>query len=142
MHSMQDREIIDNKLLFLDDEEYRHVIFRQNFGGSGWFNLFHAHTAKEAIDNLKRYKFAVIFLDHDLGSQAYVASSDGTGYEVAKWLSERYSEHQGSEIIIHSWNQVGAKNMHSILRQVGYSVNIVPFPCSEVSLNLEAVHGN
>jgi len=136
MYSMQDREVIDNKLLFLDDEEYRHDQFREKYGRRGRFSLFHAHTAKEAIAYLERYKFAVIFLDHDLGGQVYVASSDGTGYEVAKWLSERYSKHQGSKIIIHSWNQIGAKNMHSILRQAGYWVSIAPFPCSNIKLIL------
>jgi hypothetical protein len=58
--------------------------------------------------------YNITCLDHDLGGQVNQSSGLGTGYEVAKWLSE-HTDRKSAQIIIHSFNIPGAKNMLSVL---------------------------
>ncbi len=76
----------------------------------------------------ERYKppYDLLLLDHDLGGQVYVDSSEEeTGAAFCSWLHGR----EGDPLIfIHSWNHPGAVNMQSILFGGGYNtVSIVPF---------------
>ena len=71
-------------------------------------------TAKHAIDLLKNKDWDLLFLDHDLGGQSYVKSGENTGWEVAKWLEE-HPDRKPNNIIIHSLNTVGQKNMKDCL---------------------------
>lgn len=79
-------------------------------------------TAKEAIDELGKNSWDIVFLDHDLGGSEMVASGPGTGYEVAKWL-ENNSDKQPPEIVIHSFNPEGARKMKAALP----SAKVEPF---------------
>ena len=80
-------------------------------------------TATEAIallaENPEGY-WDVIFLDHDLGGQAYVKSGPGTGYEVAVWL-ERNPEKKPAQIFLHSLNKVGRDNMKAALPEAEHA---------------------
>jgi hypothetical protein len=76
-----------------------------------------------AVDKLvKSPRFDVAYLDHDLGQKL-----DGT------WLAEYIAEHihpgkWPTKIIIHSWNDMGAKRMHQILFAAGHMrVYRIPF---------------
>lgn len=100
------------KILILDDDMNRHIIFNRKLIGHLVTNVT---TAKEAIYKLQTESFDIVFLDHDLGGEIFVSSShENTGYSVAKWLSE-LKDRQPERIIIHSLNPVGASNMKSIL---------------------------
>jgi CheY-like chemotaxis protein len=114
------------KLFILDDQKVRHELFELKYQGH---DITAALTAKEAIDILRNNQFDYIFLDHDLGGQAFVASEEGTGYEVAEWISQ-HPEFQTSYIIIHSFNPAGCANMYNVLAGKGFRrVMIDPFPC-------------
>ena len=81
-----------------------------------------ATTANEAIEILKKgIDFDLISLDHDLGGEVFCSSElENSGYRVAQFLSDK--EIKG-DIVIHSWNPVGAKNMLNILPKAVY----IPF---------------
>lgn len=101
------------KILILDDDKIRHLLFKTNFVGHV---LVHTYTAQEAIKALEEDLFEVAFLDHDLGGHSYVESEgeEETGYTVAKWLAE-HPDRKPPIIHIHSYNPVGAQNMKNIL---------------------------
>jgi CheY-like chemotaxis protein len=91
---------------------------------------FFGNTADESISLLKQHEyFEVIFLDHDLGDRIYVSSFDqNTGYTVAKWLcSYENNKFLKSNIIVHSMNETGAKNIVNLLDNWEFPVQYVPF---------------
>lgn len=95
------------KILILEDNPERQEEFKKNLVGH---NVEIVDSSKIAIDKLKSEKWQLLFLDHDLGGQVYVESGDNTGYEVAKFLEEN-KHHMPSNIVVHSLNPVGAKNI-------------------------------
>lgn len=99
------------KILVLDDQESRLIIFRRKLIGH---DVVCVKTASDAISNFSEYDFDCVFLDHDLGDKVMEISGPGTGYEVAEWLRD-HPDRRPQQIIVHSFNPVGAKNMTSIL---------------------------
>lgn len=94
-------------IFVLEDSADRVKWFFENFSDH---NLTISNNALHAIKNLYLDKFDIIFLDHDLGGQAFVNSSGfNTGYTVAKQIPE--TKNNDTRVIIHSWNSAGAKNM-------------------------------
>ena len=98
------------KILILEDSKRRHKAFRAKYG----FDLTIVETTSEAIELLESQEWDTLFLDHDLGGETMVDSGSGTGYEVAKWLSE-HPERKPRQIILHSYNPVGRANMKAAL---------------------------
>jgi len=98
-------------VLILEDDVSRHKVFLQNLIGT---HTVIVTTASAAIQKLVEARWDYLFLDHDLGGTQMVASGPGTGYEVAKWLAENPIR-QPANIIIHSFNPVGAANMAQVL---------------------------
>ena len=101
------------KILILDDCEFRHAAFTEKFGKPG-YELTHVRTAQEAINRLKAGGFDVVFLDHDLGGQVFVASGAGTGYEVADWLAKNEAQ-KPAVVVIHTLNPAGQDAMKKAL---------------------------
>lgn len=100
------------KVLVLDDDLTRHKKFKQKLIGN---EVIHVTNAEEAIFYLKNEEvFDVVFLDHDLGGKQNVISGKETGYEVACWIRDN-PEKRPNQIVIHSFNPVGAKNMMEVL---------------------------
>lgn len=114
------------KVLFLDDNLERHKEFAKGFGDDS-NEIWYVETASDAIEVLNEIKFDSIFLDHDLGGEYFVPSGDGTGYEVAEWLSENLD--YNPIIIIHSMNPSGAVNMKNKLSGCGFKPILYPFSC-------------
>ena len=99
------------RILVLDDDNTRQRVFQQALIGK---ILEQAYTAEEAIQKLKDHPFDIVFLDHDLSGKVMVVSGKGTGFEVAKWLRDNPGR-MPKQIIIHSFNPVGAQNMKDVL---------------------------
>lgn len=95
------------KILVLEDNEERITQFKRNLAGN---LLVIVDNADEAIDLLMHTKWDVVMLDHDLGGKEMVSSGPGTGYQVAVFL-EQNPEFRPPNIIVHSMNPVGAKNI-------------------------------
>lgn len=111
------------RIFILEDNKWRIQAFKNKFPDS---ELIIKQTASEAIELLsKDLNFDILFLDHDLGNQIFMNSEEeNTGYQVAKFLQDK--EIKG-EIIIHSMNYVGAKNIMSLLPKATYKPFIVLF---------------
>ncbi len=78
--------------------------------------MTHVETAKECIDLLNQERFDLVFLDHDLGGQVYVNTNrEDTGSEVARWISSNSDKMKNVQVIIHSFNVVGAKYMTELI---------------------------
>ena len=115
------------KILFLDDSLDRHTTFDKLFGDDS-NDITYVETAEEAISALcKRMPYDAIFLDHDLGGEYFVKSGDGTGYEVAEFISDNLD--YKPIIIIHSMNPSGGVNMHKKLHDNGFKSILQPFSC-------------
>ena len=97
-------------ILILEDSSARCELFKKYLKEHNLFFCDNVDDAKILIDN---QKFDMIFLDHDLEGQIYVNSNyENTGYQVAKYIASKNIE---SQIIIHTMNYSGARNMRSVL---------------------------
>lgn len=113
-----------SKILILDDDENRHVQFANKYATE---DLTHVHTSLDAIETLKNNEYDYVFLDHDLGGLVMQESGDGTGYEVAEWISNNPDRKPIKMVILHSLNPPGRKNMCNILKAKGIDVMESPF---------------
>jgi len=99
------------RILILEDDLSRMVHFKKALLKH---IVDHTEDSKAAIELLKEHNYDTLFLDHDLGGKQLVASGEGTGYEVAEWLSKNDSR-KPRQIYLHSLNGPGRKNMKSVL---------------------------
>jgi len=112
------------RVLFLDDNLTRCAFAVVFFAND---DLYVAHTVKQAIRLLDRYKrFDLVCLDHDLGGNAFAPSDEKSGCEVAKHILKLRAKIP-AEIIIHSGNIWGAKRMEDILHDQGIVSRRIPF---------------
>ena len=111
------------KLLILDDDNSRHSQFLTHYVGH---SIKSVYTASGAIKALKKEKYDYVFLDHDLGGQQMVKSGDGTGYEVAEFIALNLEYAPVREVVLHSLNPIGRKNMKDVLTRYGVSVIDAP----------------
>jgi len=115
------------RILVLEDDENRQEWFLKRF----WQETVDiATSASNAIEMLKRSKYAVIFLDHDLEYQHYGSDSrddSNTGYAVASWLAENARLQPFAQVIVHSVNPSGAPRMVSALSRTHFRAQHVPF---------------
>jgi CheY-like chemotaxis protein len=102
------------RTLILDDDAARHNAFAKRLSRPG--NIVkHAYTFEEAVEAASTWtpQFDVMLLDHDLGTIK-------TGADFAKYLAEMPVERRPWKIVIHSWNQSGARYMLAVLTEAGY----------------------
>jgi CheY-like chemotaxis protein len=115
------------KILFLDDNDDRHMAYDENMGQKA--DITHVHTVKECIKAMEEEgPFDVFSLDHDLGGKAYVEEIEGHGTEVALYIRDSLSEDKLPQaVIIHSWNPAGALRMENVIQSRLRNVRRVPF---------------
>ena len=85
----------------------------------------HAYSAEEATYFLDTYKYELVYLDHDLAPEHYSGvqpSYERTGYFVATYIRHMPENMLPDQIIIHSWNPVGAERMYDQLKDLGIFV--------------------
>lgn len=114
------------RILFLDDNEFRHKKMMKNSIG---FSVSQAFNAQEAISLLREKEFELIMLDHDLdnATQNEVNNDEEDGRFVCRWMADN-GTHSQTPIVIHSLNAVGAAGMERILKSAGFEeVHQVPF---------------
>lgn len=121
------------KVIFLDDDEYR-----QESAKSQMPFIHQTRTAEETIRAIQESDIVdYLFLDHDLGGEIYVDSSNkNTGAEVARWIQS--NKPKIKNIIIHTFNPAGRKNMLSSLE--GYVVYASPFGGSMFQSLVESIN--
>lgn len=90
-----------------------------------------ALNPKQGVE-LYTFDFDILLLDHDMeGFYGYDFEYENTGSWFARWLRDNVDKHSKlPEVILHSHNSDGRKNMRSILQPAG-------FPCQEIAFGLE-----
>jgi CheY-like chemotaxis protein len=113
--------------LFLDDDQNRHDAFRKMVPNG--HQTVYVYTAEDAISELAKEAFDVVFLDHDLGGKTFVPSDgpEPTGYTVAKWIQDNQDRVKIGQIIVHSFNQPGAQNIACAIRATKIPVTLAAF---------------
>ena len=124
------------RVLFLDDNENRHTVFKKKSIGC---SVDHVYTSAEAIKKLnnEEINYDIIFLDHDLNWQTEneLNENEEDGRTVAKHLVS-IEKYKSSPIIIHSLNNSGGLYMKGILEGGGYTkVFYKPFAWKNFSKN-------
>jgi len=113
------------RVLILDDMDVRHdKIGRLHLDDK----VDHAYTAEEAIYFLSTYKYQLVYLDHDLAAEHYIdgRSEEATGFEIAMYIYGMPEDDLPDQVIIHSWNPVGAERMYNQLKGLGIFVSRKP----------------
>lgn len=120
--------MIKKRILFLDDAPWRHKLVRHKIGATQ--NVVHVWTVDECIYALQnKGPFDTIYLDHDLNDHIDVTGKFSkysgmygdqrlNGTHVTNWMVHNMSDRP--EVIVHSWNHDGARNMVSQLMQNGF----------------------
>lgn len=109
------------KILILEDSGERIFRFKQKLIGH---EVTFTDKPKVAIQLLQDTDWDYLCLDHDLGP-TFDAPGDGTGYEVARWISE-HPERAPRHILIHTMNNVGASAMMLVLGRVNIRASYIP----------------
>lgn len=104
------------RILFLDDDEFRHNTFADKAKAH---SVIHVRTAKEAISALKKERFDLACLDHDLAEPI-------TGYAVAVAIEEGRCI-APREVVVHSYNPIGADRMVYAIKRAGVFAYAKPF---------------
>ncbi|MBI5548922.1 MAG: hypothetical protein HY901_33995 [Deltaproteobacteria bacterium] len=115
------------RVLFLDDDAYRHDCFARRLPDE---EIRHVHGHDEALTALSTTRFDVVYLDHDLEDFRAVEPSElnKTGLDVARFIAGSVAaELRPAKVVVHSWNESGARQMAEILRTAGIPVLLEPF---------------
>lgn len=122
------------KILILEDSPERHKLFKQNLIGTDL-------TITEYVDECKKLMqendYQALFLDHDLGGKVHVESGgdEQTGYDIAKWLSEKPEGVSIPQlIVVHSLNESGRKNIIERLMGLDCKIADAPFIWQSVGM--------
>lgn len=69
----------------------------------------------DAIEHLRKYQYDYVSLDHDLAS--FYNGREKTGYDICMFLAtmKHFGEYVPSNILLHSANPVGVKNMQAVI---------------------------
>jgi CheY-like chemotaxis protein len=118
------------RVFVLEDDPQRIRLFREA--------LFHADAtfAESCAEAIQKFKppYAVMSLDHDLGGQVFVNSTEeNTGAGFCRWLPETDVEAWYPVVVVHSYNPDGASTMMRTLRDKGYRAIQQPFGPSVLS---------
>ena len=101
------------KVFVLEDDPNRVEWMKKNFSSKLEWDL--TDQADEAVAILKKEKYDLILLDHDLGGEQMVDRSVyNTGYTVANKSHE--TKNKDTIVIVHSYNPAGAKNMMDVMK--------------------------
>jgi hypothetical protein len=120
------------KILFLDDDKNRWDTFRRRVPAAYW-----VETAKACVETIKEWdSMDWLFLDHDLGGEAWVNSSrEDCGMEVVRFLCANPYQDKIKNIVVHSHNVVAARSMFDYLKENKYNVSLYPFYTLIQSMN-------
>jgi DNA-binding NarL/FixJ family response regulator len=110
------------KILFIDDEPYRHEGFKKYFSTNN--ECMHVYCYDDAVDALRDNKFDVVFFDNDLAG--FRSGTDGI--DVVKHLLFQLPETQWPKLSwVHSWNHQAARNIASLLQSAGIKSFVMSF---------------
>jgi hypothetical protein len=98
--------------LVLEDDQKRVINFKRRFVGLIMADF--VETVDDALKLLKESTFDFLFLDHDLGGEAFVdPRRRDTGSEVARWISK--NPLPNTQVFIHSLNHLVVEDMAKLI---------------------------
>lgn len=114
------------RILFLDDEIYRHEVFKKYVCQNSDYRIVCVKTVQECKEYLIDEEFDFIWLDHDLGGEVHVDSGrEDCGMEIVRFL-EKYRK-SCNRIFVHTCNEPASNSMVCKLRENGYKAIGTPF---------------
>lgn len=115
------------RIFILEDDRERLVWFFRELNDIQGHQVRHCDNVDDAKMILTKLgPFDVLFLDHDLDNRQMVNSEEkNTGYQLAKWIRDQGMKFD--QIIVHSMNPAGAKNIQDALADAAPDVRWVPF---------------
>jgi CheY-like chemotaxis protein len=115
------------RILFVDDEKYRHDTFRKNSVGH---HVDYAYNAETALAFLTEHCYDVVCLDHDMSietqNQLLTGEKDGR-YIVKELIRLKPEISKETVFVVHSLNYAGSREMVASLKEAGYSAKAIPF---------------
>ena len=111
------------RILYMDDMQDRHDYFDRKHPKD---DVTHVYSHVEAVRALATMPaFDLASLDHDLGEGE-------TGYYTARYIAHTMPEdRRPREVIVHSFNTVGAPLMVAVLQDAGVPVSWQQFKVEE-----------
>lgn len=136
------------RILILDDMQVRHDTIRQNLFGHDIVSAMNYTEACKIVYDSD--KFDIFFLDHDLEDGHYTPPQpydtslhspyERTGYSFVQWMITTMPKSLKPDlVIVHSWNDAGAKLMADVLRDAGFRVHVEEFS-ENLGKNLKIGH--
>jgi CheY-like chemotaxis protein len=111
-------------IMIIDDDHKRLSAFKQALIGNA---LTMVSTAQDAINQLKLYRFALVFMDYDLDLNGELdAAVTGNGMDVVNWIVANKQHFLRTSFIIHSLNSIGAPLMVATLKTAGLHAQEMP----------------
>jgi CheY-like chemotaxis protein len=111
-------------ILVLDDDKERLRDFKANLVGNA---VTLVSTAQDAINQLKLYKFVLIFLDYDLDLNGQLdVTKTGTGMDVVDWIVAHKQLFLRDVFFVHSLNPIGGPMMTATLKTAGLRASAKP----------------
>jgi len=118
------------RILVLEDDPNRVKKFRRELVGHA---VDYAADVQSAVGLLAAHRYDLMFLDHDLGGQEMVDSSEeNTGYQFAVAVAAD-GRNSGAVVVVHSCNPAGADN---IVAALPLAVK-APFPVLNIAAAVE-----
>ena len=115
------------KVLFVDDMMSRHMPFLNKYAKS-FEQIVPVTTYDAALKELVMGKYDMVFLDHDLSTDASLTETEEkTGADLAKHVVNTFEVKGSPYFVVHSLNPVGRASIVNILSDAGFTVMGLPF---------------
>lgn len=111
------------RVLFLDDDEERHEAVRRMADLLPQVRIDHVWTAEKARRALDRTRYDLALLDHDLEPLTYAPTPGRDGQAVAAFIVTLPAWRRPRQVVVHSWNPLGAAEMERMLAEAGVPVS-------------------
>lgn len=84
-------------------------------------------TTCEEAKKLYKGNYDLVLLDHDFIGRFDDSKNPNTGFQFLKWMLEKYGKMKKPQVILHSQNPTGRKNMKDLLNDYGWEADECPF---------------
>ena len=118
------------KILFFDDERWRHDLFEPRERGN---EIHHAYTVRQFKHAISRHVFDMISFDYDITDD-----KSETGMDAVNALLATPGLRWPNRVVVHSWNSRGAGEMVARFREAGVEPERCAFESKMAGLASEA----
>lgn len=114
------------RILFLDDDDQRHLAVDRYFEGRREFMVDHVFLARQAIEHLGKRRYFLVCLDHDLEKsyEMLVGVPYESGQMVADYIGAMPRSMLPAWVHVHSHNETGRERMAAAILQGAPQVKV------------------